>query len=145
MFNTNESWQFRGVWPAGSSVCAEPRVRCQTVTVSTTKSVHFPNCRAIPLKVRPRRITGSPAQTLVQVSDCRGRSEGSTGLWSAESASRWTRERAADGPYCKGGSEINPSWGEPWARGSWVWSLGCSGGGGGGGRRQVQRRKQPAA
>ena len=90
-------------------------------------------------------ITGSPEQMLIRVFDCRGRNGGSTGLLWAESAGRWRRVQGVDGLYCRGDSELNPGWVEPWGRGSWAWSLGCSGGGGGGGRRQVQRRKPRAA
>lgn len=58
-------------------------------------------------------ITGSPEQMQIQVFDCRGRNEGSMGLWWAESAGRWRRVQGGDGPYCKGDSELNPGLGDP--------------------------------
>lgn len=90
-------------------------------------------------------ITGSPEQRQIQVFGCREHSEGSTGLWWAESVGRWRTARGADGPYCRGDSDLSPGWGEPWGRGNFAWSLGCSGGGGGGDRRQVRRRIRRAA
>lgn len=90
-------------------------------------------------------ITGIPEPTQTPVFDCRVRNEGSMDLWWAESAGRWRRVQRGDGPYCRGDSEPDPGWGEPWEKESWAWSLDCSDVGGEGGRRQALGRKQRAA
>lgn len=82
---------------------------------------------------------------LIQVFDCRERSEGSMGPGRAESAGRWRGDQGAGASYCKGDSELNPDREEPGERGSRAWSLGCSAGEGEGGRGMVQRRKRKAS
>lgn len=64
-------------------------------------------------KISPCDITGIPARTRIRVSDRKGRSEGSRGLWWAESAERGRGEQGADGLYCRGDSELSPDWEEP--------------------------------